>query len=179
MRLATIFDRIIHLLTILAGGILIFMMLAIGVDVVMRYFLNRPIIWVTEIGETSLLFITFLGAAWLLKKEEHVKMDLVLSRLGPRTQVLINIVTSAIGAIIFLVITWYGVKVTWEHFQKGTYQTSLLEIPNAYVLFIIPVGSILLFIQFLRRSYGYLGSWSAPVDKEQNPPRADKGSPKA
>jgi len=32
---------------------------------------------------------------------------------------------------------------------------------------IIPIGSFLLFIQFLRRAYGYFTGWRAIPDKEQ------------
>ena len=156
-----IFDYIVSLCGTLVVVLLIFMMLAVSTEVVMRYFLNRPPIWVIEVTEYALLYITFLGAAWLLKREGHVKMDLVLNRLNPRTQTLVNIVTSVFGAIICLVLTWYGVKVTWDHFQLGSFLSTILRPPSFLIVAIIPVGSFLLFIQFLRRTYQYLGMWRA------------------
>jgi TRAP-type C4-dicarboxylate transport system permease small subunit len=143
------------------------MMLAVVYEVVMRYFLGRPTIWVVELSEYSLLFITFLGATWVLRREGHVKLDLVLGRLNPRTQVLLNIITSVLSAAICLALLWYSAEVTWDHFQSGWIRPKVLNIPSAYILVIIPVGSLLLFIQFLRRSYEYLRSWRGLRDKEQ------------
>ncbi len=166
---SAIIDATLTSLVVLAAVILIFVMLSVNAEVIMRYFLNRPLLWVIEISEYSLLYITFLGTAWLLKKDGHVRMDLVLERLKPITQAVINITTSAILAIFCLILAWYGGEVTWEQFQVGTVKGgTILDFPLAAVLVVIPVGSFLLSIQFLRRSYGYLERWRA--DKEQGLP---------
>lgn len=154
-----IFNRVISAGIILAGVLLVFVMLSVNAEVVMRYFMKTPLVWVVEVSETLLLFITFLGAAWVLKKEGHVKMDIVLNRLKPRAQVVVNVTTSILSIIAVLLFVWYGTQVTWDHYQRGLYQPTLLQIPNAAVLFIIPLGSLLLLIQLLRRTYGYLGGW--------------------
>ncbi len=161
-----IFDSIVSLFGTLVVVLLIFMMLAVSTEVVMRYFLNRPPIWVIEVTEYSLLYITFLGAAWLLRKEGHVKVDLVLTRLKPGTQAFLNATTSALCAIACLILAWYGVKVTWDHFQTGYFLSTILRPPSFAIVLIIPVGSFLLFIQFLRRMYHYLESWRTSREQE-------------
>jgi len=118
-------------------------------------------------SENSLLFILFLGAGWLLAKEGHVKVDVLLSQLNPKGQALVNAITSILGAIICLVIVWYGIQCTWDHFQRGVLAHTALELPVAPILAIIPVGSFMLFIQFLRRVYGYIGGWRSLSSKEQ------------
>ena len=166
-RVTAIFDGTINLLADLASVLIILMMLGISTDVTMRYFFVRPIAWMVEVTEHSLLFVTFLGAAWVLKGEGHVKMDIMLNRLKPGTQALLNMITSILGAIICLFLVWYGAQVTWERFQLGYYIFTVLSIPSAYIIVIIPVGSFLLFIQFLRRTYGFWRSWRASLGKEQ------------
>ena len=160
-KVSAIFDRTLDLLVFLACILFVFMMLSVDAEVIMRYFLHRPLIWVLEITEICLLYITLLGATWVLKREGHVKMDIVINRLRPRTQSLLGIISSIIVVVVFAVVAWYGAEVTWDHFLRGTYRGTIMEIPNAYVLVIIPVGSFLLFVQFLRRTYGYLRSWRA------------------
>ena len=88
-------------------------------------------------------------------------MDLVLAQLKPKPQAMVNIITSIIGAIVFLVIAWYGIDISWFAFQEGHFMVTLWEPPKWPILAIIPVGSFLLSIQFLRRAYGYLRSWEA------------------
>ncbi len=165
-KINTIFDHTLTLLSVLACVLIIFVIVSVDLEVFMRYFLRQPLKWVVEISGYSLLYITFLVAACVLKREGHVKMDLVINRLEPRTHLLLNIITSITSAIVCLVIAWYGVKVTWEHFQIGFYLSTPLKPPSFLIVIIVPVGSFLLFIQFLRRTYGYMGSWRALPNKQ-------------
>ncbi len=158
-KTGTIFDKIMGILFVFACVLLVFMMLSVGFDVLMRYFVGRPQIWVIEVVAYSLLFITFLAAAWVLRGEGHVKMDLVLDRLSPRGRATLNIVTSTLATIMWLVIAFYTSQLVWILFQRGEIMNTALKPPKAPLVAVIPLGSFLLFIQSLRRTYGYLGSW--------------------
>jgi TRAP-type C4-dicarboxylate transport system permease small subunit len=121
---------------------------------VLRYTLRLPQLWVPDVTAWSLLFIAFFGAAWVLKIEGHVKVELLLDRLNPRTRRLFNTITSIISAIMWLAITWYTAKITWRLFRVAEPALTLIESPvilKAYLIGAIPVGSFLLFIQLLRR----------------------------
>ena len=107
-----IFDVVIRAFLFVSGVLLTLIMLAVCTDVVMRYLFNRPIFWVAELSEYSLLYITFLGTAWLLKQDGHVKIDLFTSRLAPKKRERLAIVSASIGVFISAVFTYYGFKVT-------------------------------------------------------------------
>ena len=158
---SAVFDYIIGSLTYLAGVILAFIMLSICWDVLGRAIAGKPLKWVLEFSEYSLLYITFLATAWVLKNERHVIIDIGLNQLSPKTRALFNIATSVLGAIICLFLTWYGWDVSWDHLQRGLYQPTATEPPDFPIFVIIPIGSFLLVIQFLRRAYKYLGDWRA------------------
>jgi TRAP-type C4-dicarboxylate transport system permease small subunit len=150
--MANVFDRILDLLASLVAIIIVIITLVVCVNVMLKYFLNRPILGVEEITEHLLLFITFFGSAWLLRKEGHVTVDFVLAMANPKTRAFLGFITSLFGIAICLPLVWYGSKVTWLNFLKGHYFPTLLEIPKAPILAIIPFGSLLLLIQFIRRS---------------------------
>ncbi len=160
-RSIRIFDSIIDSFGMLAFILLLLLVAVTLYEIIMRYFIGRSELWTLETTEYSLLYITFLATAWLLKEERHVTMDLVLTRFKPNIQARISTVTSVIGAVMFLVVSGYGVKVTWQTFQTGYLLPTMMEVPAFAILVIIPVGSFLLFIQFLRRAYGYTRSWKA------------------
>ena len=141
---------------VLACVLLVFAVSVVNADVVMRYLLNSPIPWSTEITENIIMFVVFLAAAWVLKEEKHVKMDLLVRRLKPRAQSILNAITSIIGAIVVSPIVWYGVLVFWDNYQKGSYRPGQIEIPDVLVLWVIPLGGLLLLVQFLIKAYGYL-----------------------
>ena len=79
---------------------------------------------------------------------------------------LFNIITSTVGAIVCLILTLYGARVTWEMLETSYRIATHLEPPKFIILAIIPVGSFLLFMQFLRKTYGYLGILRAPREQE-------------
>ncbi len=158
-RIVAFFDRTNDVLVFLAGAILIFIVASVSAEVILRYFFNSPSSRVVEINENNLLYITFLAVAWVLARDGHVKVELVVIRLNPRTQHLFGLITSVIGLLICLIITWYGALLTWRDFQMGTFKSGINKIPEASVLFIIPVGTFLLSIQFLRRIGNFLKKW--------------------
>jgi TRAP-type C4-dicarboxylate transport system permease small subunit len=55
-----IYDLIVTALAVMAGILLVFMILSVSWEVITRYFLNNPTIWVIEISEYTLLYLTFL-----------------------------------------------------------------------------------------------------------------------
>ncbi len=152
--IAAFFDRSINLLAYLARYLVMFQMLGVTGDVVGRYFLHKPIVGAVEVTEVMILWITFLGAAWLLKEGGHVKMEIVASRFKPRVQTTINMITYIVSALACLLLVWYGIRVTAEAFRAGTLQAGLINIPTSLVIIIIPIGSFLLFIQYVRAAYG-------------------------
>ncbi len=154
-----LFDRIVDYLAG-AGAILVgATMLMVSIEVVMR-FLHHPQIWVIEICEYSLVWVTFLGATWILRSERHVQVDILLGFLSPRARALLGIVSSLIGVCVSLVLCVMGAKVvlgmiaTWEVDPR-----SQIGIPEGPLLAIIPACSLPLLIQFVRRGLGCFHDW--------------------
>jgi TRAP-type C4-dicarboxylate transport system permease small subunit len=164
-RFLDIFDRTLNVMTFLAGILLVFIMLSVCLEVVLRTFINRPQIWVTEVTECLLLYITFLGTAWLLREEGHVKVDIVLNRLKPQTTAFLGIISSIMGVLVSITLTIYGFNVTWDYFQRGIYTPTALEIPVYLILLIIPIGSLMLFIQFIRRTGKFVAGFIIEMGK--------------
>lgn len=164
-RAARILDRLIDLCVALTTFILVLTWMSICINVAMRYLLHRPQVWVLEFSEYGILYMTFLGGAWVLKKEGHVKVDWVLNYLKPSECALLNTITSFVGVALFLVITWYSAETTWIHFVRGTYRITLLETPMYLILAAIPIGSFLISVQFLSRACEYAKNWKSLQEK--------------
>jgi len=160
-KIARLFDRINDIFAVLAAAIILFVMLAVGTEVVMRSFFGHVTKWVLEYSEYSLLFVTFLGATWVLKRGRHVRMDIIVRLFSKKTQSLFNFITYLLCAFVCMLITWYGASVTWDYYKAGYYFSTPLETPKFIILGIIPLGGFLLSIQFLRTAYSYLNEWKS------------------
>ena len=155
----TIFEKVIEISAVLGAVILAGITLLVGTDVVMRYLLSRPIENVFEITEHSLVFITFLVAPWVLKKDQHVKMDGVLNQFSLRNRFLINSITSGLGTIICLILFVYGFIGTWDYFERDLVFPGGMRIKQYPILSIIVVSYFMLFLQFIRRTKSFYRKW--------------------
>ena len=153
------FDRILNILAIAAGLLLLLIMILVCLDVGLRYLFNRPLGWVTEIGSYVLLYVTFLVAAWVLRGEGHVAMDMITNLVSPKIQSMVKAVTSAISALVCLVLAWFGFKVSWDLLWSGYFTPTMLELPKWFLTAVIFLGFFLLFIQFIRRTITSLKNW--------------------
>ena len=153
VKAAALYDYLNNMLSGLVGLILVLMMLLVSFDVIGRSVLNRSIPGTIEISEWAIMCIPFLGAAWLLRSDGHVKMDIVLNRLSPKTRAILNFATSILGATLCFTFTWYVAQNTWDDCITGYYHVSVLSLPRAPFSGIMTVGFFLLGIQFIRRSY--------------------------
>jgi C4-dicarboxylate transporter DctQ subunit len=149
-------DVIIRVMAELSNVIIVYLMLSVCADVIMRYFLNQPQAWIPEISEYLLLYVTFLGAAWVLKNEGHVIVDILLTHVSPKTNAVLGVISSIIGIFVCLIIFWFGTIETLYHLKRGVLNPSILEFPKAPLLAIIPFGSFFFMLQFIRRVLGYI-----------------------
>ena len=154
-RFNSIFDRAIDMMFYVASGSSLVIFFSTCTEIFMRYFFNRPQIWSVEVTEYAMLYITFLGASWLLREEGHVRIDLLVTFLKPKSQALLNSITSILGGIVCSALVFYGSWSTWLHYQKGLYTFSAMELLKWPFIIVIPFGSLLLLIQFARSAYAY------------------------
>jgi len=150
-----LFDKILLFLFWLAGGLLMFATVGTCIDVILRYSLNRPIHWMLEITEYIMLYIPFLCAAVVLKEEGHIRVDLLINRFSRKNRTWVNILTSLVGGIIMLAYTWFGAQTTLDAYRRGVPSLESLRTPVFLILMIIPIGSFLFTIQFLRQMAGH------------------------
>ncbi len=160
-RVFSFFDHVSGVFTFLAGGLTLFLTLLISADVVMRYFFNHPLENVDEITEHALLYLTFLSAAWVLKKGGHVQIDIIYNQLGPRFRAILDLLNPILGAAVCLALTWFSAEATWLAFRRGTVFATTWSLLRWPILMVIPIGSLLLFVEFVQEVFANLQKWKS------------------
>jgi TRAP-type C4-dicarboxylate transport system permease small subunit len=151
-KLGASFDYIISSAAVFSGALVILLMLGVVANVTGRSF-GSSIVGVEEVSEYFLLWLTFAGTAWVLKRGKHVKIDVLTNYLPSKAQAVLNVILSIIAAVIFLFIAWYGFLTIADYIQRGVYMPQILRLPKGIVWAIVPLGSLLLAIQSLRNVY--------------------------
>jgi len=148
-KLDSLLDRLNSVMAWIAALAIIFMMFAISYAVIMRYVWNKPVPWIVEISSYLMLYITFLGTAWLQRKGGHVEVDLFTGRLKPRVRAAFKTITSLGGAVVGFILAWKGSLVTVDYFQRDVTAIGILNTPQFLLMGIIPIGGFLLLVEFL------------------------------
>lgn len=147
-------DRIIGIAAILGGVIIIIQTVGVAGNSLSYYFFGRWIEGTESFTEFGILYVTFLSAAWVLKYDGHVIVDTVIERLSPRIKTSLNFVMSFVCMGITLVFIFSGIQVTWQYWISKISDTVKIQgFPLWPVLLIIPIGSLLLFVQFVKKTY--------------------------
>ena len=148
-----IFDFLIDLSAFCAALLVLGMAVTIGLNVLLRKVFLAPIEWALPMTEFSLLYITFLAAPVVLRREGHVRMSAITEQLGHEWKVRLYILGSSIGFLVCAVLVWQSASATWKEIQSGAVLLQGIEVRRALVTWIIPYGFGLLGIQFFRMGY--------------------------
>jgi TRAP-type C4-dicarboxylate transport system permease small subunit len=130
-------------MNIAASVVLAAMMLLTVSDVLLRYFLRKPILGTTEITENMMVCLAFLALAWCAVQQSHLKVDLVMSLFSPRVQALVDSMTSFAGLCMVALIAWRSFLEALA-VQQLNIISSLLGIPTFPFYYVVSLGSLLL-----------------------------------
>lgn len=151
MGAARWFDRLNRGLAVVACVLMVLITLAICAEILTRWLFDISNIWLVELSEITLLYITFLGAAWVLGKDGHVTLDVLLNLIGENGQRWLHLVLSILGAVTCFVIMWFGALVMLDQFQNDIREPTIMAPLTFWITSVIPFGFLLLGVQFLRR----------------------------
>lgn len=149
--LARWYDRITDACGALAAVLVLGVTALIVVDVILRNVVRAPLGYSVELSEYAMLFLTALTAPWLLKRGEHVRIDLILQRLPHAVGWLCEMVCDLVGLALSALMTYYGVRVAIDSFNAGTKLVKQFTIPEWWILQALPFMFVLLAIGFVLR----------------------------
>ncbi|MGJ3264560.1 MAG: TRAP transporter small permease, partial [Salinarimonas sp.] len=142
---------VIEAFGLLSGAVIAFMALAISAEVLVRA-LGRPAFgWTLELCEYGLLVVGFLGAPWVLRHSDHIRVDVVLRSVTPRARHGMLIAANTVAAITCFVLAWYATLAAAEAFARGSLLFKNIVVPQWWILSILPVGVVLLGFEFAAR----------------------------
>jgi C4-dicarboxylate transporter, DctQ subunit len=154
-----IFDRILDVLAALAGLILVFIVTAVCYTIGLRYLFTRTTIWIIQTTEYALLWIVFLATAWLLREGGHITTDIVHTHFQEKTKRNLDGIMLVIGGLTSALLVYLGALHTWDCIVHGVNDVRAVTVPKAAVFIVIPLGSLLLTIQFFRMARDRLTRW--------------------
>ncbi|AKI00735.1 TRAP-type C4-dicarboxylate transport system, small permease component [Hoeflea sp. IMCC20628] len=148
-----------------ASLVIAFLALSVGAEVVVRNLGLPAFGWTLEMCEYGLLLVSFLGAPWVLRRHDHISVDVLVRHVSPRTRLRMLTVADMFAALTCAVLAYYATQAALDAYAKGSLLFKYLVVPQWIVLSVLPLGMSLLVIEFLLRIYRR-GSETANTNSE-------------
>lgn len=125
--------------------------LIVTYEVIFRYLYNRPTVWEIEAAVFLLIFASFIGAAYGLKSNSHIKVEFLTTMLKPKTRALWSTITDAVSFSFCVALSYHGWLMWWEVWKLGWRSETLWGPPLWIPYLFLPVGCTILSLQYLLR----------------------------
>ncbi len=145
--LETSINRLSTINGYLSGWVILGMAILETAAVVARRLFHTPLIFEDEYSAYMMVFCVFLGGAFTLLKDAHVRVDLLAIRLPERARLFFRTVTSCFALLFCVVLTWQSAKLVVYYREIGHKSLSVLETSTWIPAIVIPVGAVVLTLQ--------------------------------
>jgi TRAP-type transport system small permease protein len=145
------YGRLLDAMMSAASILLLLMTVMIGADVLLRNIGLGGVPPSNELSEDILYLVTLLAAPGLLRRGQHIRIDIVLQALPPRAAWLLEWVGDILGLACCLVFVWYGASVAAASFFDGSVSIKTLVLPEWWLLAPMPIAFALLALELVFR----------------------------
>jgi TRAP-type C4-dicarboxylate transport system permease small subunit len=149
--LLAVFERVLEFFCTLFGLVLGVLILLMCVDIAIRNFRIGSLPFLLELTEYLLYAGTFLAAPWVLRQGAHVRVDAVLTALPRKAAVRLERLIDLIGLGITLVLVYYGALAVLDAWRSDLVARKTWNFDEWLLLLPIPIGALLLAIEFVLR----------------------------
>jgi len=150
-RLSDWYGRLLDGMLAIACVLLLGMTFLIGADVLLRNIGAGGVPPSNELSEYGIYLITILAAPALLRRGQHIRVDIVLRALPPRVAWCFEWIGDAVGIVCSIYFVWYGIRVTAASYAAGSVSIKTLVLPEWWIFVPMPVCFLMVAIEFIFR----------------------------
>lgn len=129
---------------------LVFIVLLIFLQVVLRYVFDSSLAWAEELARYVMLYQIWIGAAFAVKSDAHIRVTILPDRLKGKSRIKFEIILIAIWMVFAAFMTIKSGQLTNILLQRGQLSTAML-IPMGYAYASVPIGCGLMVIRLAQK----------------------------
>jgi TRAP-type transport system small permease protein len=167
-RLEAAYGKLLEGFALVACALVFGMTLMICADVLLRNVRIVPglagLEWSNEISEAMLYLLTMLTAPWLLRRGQHIRVDIILRAVPKQVGWMFEWVVDLLGLGCSALIAYYGARAALASFNAGSVSIKTLVTPEWWLLSVLPVAFLAVSIEMLFRMRRLALAERAPRD---------------
>ena len=148
------YDALLHAMAFIAAAALVWLMVSVVLSVAMRNLGLQPFAWLFTSAEYGLLYMTMLGAPWLVRERGHVHIELVTAALPPRVRRVVSRGVAMACVAVSLILAWYGLELVLTNIERNDFDVRAYFYPRWLLTITFPVAFSFMAIEFARYVFG-------------------------
>ncbi len=149
------YGKVLEALAYAGFALILALTLMICADVLLRNVRIVPgmvgLEWSHEISEAMLYLIALLTAPWLLRRGQHIRVDIVLRAVPRLVGWAFEWIVDILGLACCALIAYYGVRAALGSYLAGSLSIKTLITPEWWLLAVLPVAFLALTIEMAFR----------------------------
>jgi C4-dicarboxylate transporter DctQ subunit len=134
---------------IFISAAILFSALLVLLNVVLRLTGNGSI-WSEELIRYLLIWVTFIGLSFCVRKNDHMLIDFLPGLLKGNFKKSLLLLNHSIGLLFALVFSWFSLE--FINFSMNTNQLSpALNVPMYIIYIVIPISGLLMAIRYSQK----------------------------
>ncbi|WP_343185005.1 TRAP transporter small permease [Anoxynatronum sibiricum] len=145
-------NYLLNLDLVLTGAAFLVLVTITFAGVIMRYFVNRPLVWLEEVQLMCFVWIVFFGAGAAFRTGSHVAIDMLVDRFPQQLRKIVEIL---IYIAVVLVLGYFMIQ-GWSLVQQmgqTNRLTNIFKIPYTLIYAAFPIGCVLMIINYSIATY--------------------------
>ncbi|MEM0947131.1 MAG: TRAP transporter small permease [Pseudomonadota bacterium] len=153
-HLIRLYDALLGLMALVAALTLVWLMVSVVVSVGMRNLGLQPFAWLFTSAEYGLLYMTMLGAPWLVREKGHVHIELVTAALPPGLRKIVSRCVAGLCVLVSLILAWYGLELFLTNIERNDFDVRAYFYPRWLLTITFPIAFTFMAIEFSRFVFG-------------------------
>lgn len=148
--LLRLYKFVIDAMAVIAGLTLVWLMVSVVVSVGMRNAGIQPYAWLFTSAEYGLLYMTMLGAPWLVRERGHVHIELLTSALPETPQRLVSRGVAILCVAVCALLAWKGAELFLTNIERNDFDVRAYFFPRWMLTVTFPISFGLMAVEFAK-----------------------------
>lgn len=148
------YSVVLYTMAGLAGAMLVWLMVSVIASVFMRNAGLQPFAWLFTSAEYGLLYMTMLGAPWLVREKGHVHIELVTAILPDNLRQIVSRLVAFLCVLVCLILAYEGWQLLMKNLARNDFDVRAYYFPRWLLTVTFPLSFGLMVIEFSRYVFG-------------------------
>lgn len=149
-----VYHFMLYAMAWIAGATLAWLVVSTILSVAMRNAGVQPFAWLFTSAEYGLLYMTMLGAPWLVREKGHVHIELVTAVLPTGVRQIVSRLVALLCVIVCAILAYKGFELCLSNLQRNDFDVRAYYFPKWLLTIAFPLSFGFMVIEFSRFVFG-------------------------